>query len=240
MGRLYKKNIILFLAVSLISLNIVQMTRANIFDDFLTAVGISTEKKDTKEDNTEVIEKEVEEYLDSRQKEVVAEIDEIYNDIKNIDIDDIIGSIDYKIPKQTVENVKEFFDNYENGLDNAKSIASTLKYKIESVTNMGDKVIAKITYTYPSISKVITKVLPEIVLKNAGLIFGGAITNDTIDSVLNSVSKELQKGAYEVETFTREFTFEKIAGEWKMVNVDGIVKDLTKYINDIGKNILIT
>lgn len=237
MGRMYKKNIILLAIVSIMSLSIVQITRANIIDDFLSAIGITSEKK-VKEEKVEVIEKELSDYLDSRQQEVVAEIDKIYTNIQKMDIDAIADSVDYNLPKQTITNVKEFFEDYENGFDNAKSIARTLKYKIESVTNMGDKVIAKITYTYPSISKVITKVLPEIVLKNAGLIFGGAITNDTIDSVLNSVSKELQKGAYEVETFTREFTFEKIAGEWKVVNVDGIVKDLTKYINDMGKSIL--
>ena len=245
MKKLYKKNIILLVIASTVSLSIAQTTRASIIDDFLNAIGITSEKKET-EEKVEVIEKELADYLDSRQQEVVAEIDKIevvaeidkiYNNIQNMDIDAIAGSIDYNMPKQTIANVKDFFDDYENGLENAKSIAKTLKYKIESVTNIGDKVIAKITYTYPSIPKAITKVLPEIVIKNAGLIFGGAITNDTIDSVLESIKKELQKGSYEVETFTREFAFEKIRGKWKMVEVDGIVKDLTKYINEIGNNL---
>lgn len=236
MKKLYKKNIILLVIASTVSLSIAQTTRASIIDNFLNAIGITFEKKET-EEKVEVIEKELSDYLDSRQQEVVAEIDKIYNNIQNMDIDAIADSIDYNMPKQTIINVKDFFDDYDNGLENAKSIAKTLKYKIESVTNIGDKVIAKITYTYPSIPKAITKVLPEIVIKNAGLIFGGAITNDTIDSVLESIKKELQKGSYEVETFTREFAFEKIRGKWKMVEVDGIVKDLTKYINEIGNNL---
>ena len=236
MGRLYKKNIILLAIVSIMSLNIVQITKANIIDDFLSAIGITSEKK-VKEEKVEVIEKGLSDYLDSRQQEVVAEIDKIYTNIQNMDIDAIADSIDYNMPKQTITNVKDFFDDYESGFENAKSIARTLKYKIENVTNIGDKVIAKITYTCPSIPKVIPKVLPEIVIKNAGLIFGGAITNDTIDSVVESIKKELQKGSYEVETFTREFAFEKVGGKWKMVEVDGIVKDLTKYINEIGNNL---
>lgn len=237
MGRLYKKNIILLAIVSIMSLSIVQITRANIIDDFLSAIGITSEKK-VKEEKVEVIEKGLSDYLDSRQQEVVAEIDKIYTNIQNMDIDAIADSIDYNLPKQTITNVKEFFEDYENGLYNAKSIASTLKYKIESVTNMGDKVIAKIAYTYPSIPKVIKKVLPEIVLKNAGIIFGGNITNDTLDSVLSSITNELEKGEYEVETFTREFTFEEIGGDWKIVDVDNIVKDLMKYVNDIGNSFL--
>lgn len=236
MKRLYKKNIILLVIASIVSLSVVQTTKANIIDDFLNAIGITSEKKET-EEKVEVIEKELADYIDSRQQEVVAEIDKIYNNIQNVDLDAIADSIDYNVPKQTIANVKDFFNDYENGLENSRSIARTLKYKIESVTNLGDKVIAKITYTSPSISKVISKILPEIVIKNAGLIFGGAITNDTIDSVLESVKNELQKGSYEVETFTRDFAFKKIGDKWKMVEVDGIVKDLSKYINDIGNNL---
>ena len=236
MKRFYKKIIISFMAVSFISLNSVQFTRADIIEDFLTAIGITSVKSEQK-DYHETISKSEEEYLDSRQKEVAAEIDKIYSNIQNMDIDAIAGSIDYNIPKQTVANVKDFFDDYDNGLENAKSIAKTLKYKIESVTNIGDKVIAKITYTYPSIPKAITKVLPEIVIKNAGLIFGGAITNYTIDSVLESIKNELQKGSYDIEKYTREFAFKNIGGKWKMVEVEDIVKDLTKYINEIGNNL---
>ena len=236
MKRLYKKNIILLVITSIVSLSIAQTTRASIIDDFLNAIGITSEKKET-EEKVEVIEKELADYLDSRQQEVVAEIDKIYNNIQNVDLDAIADSIDYNVPKQTIANVKDFFNDYENGLENSRSIARTLKYKIESVTNIGDNVIAKITYTCPSIPKVIPKVLPEIVIKNAGLIFGGAITNDTIDSVLESVKNELQKGSYEAQTFTREFAFKKIGDKWKMVEVDGIVEDLSKYINDIGNNL---
>lgn len=238
MKKLYKKSIIFLVVVSIMSLNVIQITRASIIDDFLNVIGITSEKKEKKEDNIKIIEKDVEDYLDNRQKEVVAEIKKIYDNIQNMDIDALTDSIDYKFPKQAVSDVKEYFEDYENGFDNAKSIASTLKYKIESVTNMGDKVIAKITCTYPSIPKVIKKVLPEIVLKNAGIIFGGNITNDTLDSILNSITNELEKGEYEVETFTREFTFEEIGGEWKIVDVDNIVKDLMKYVNDIGNSFL--
>lgn len=230
-------HIIFLVAVSIISLNSVKLVRASIIDDFLSAIGVASENKEKNEENFEVIEKEVEEYLDSRQKEVVAEIDKIYKNIKNVDIDGLLDGIDYKLPKQKIADVKEYFDNYENGIDSARSIAGTLKYKIESVSNMGDDVIAKITYSYPSIPKVIAKVLPEILLKNAGILFRGEITNDILDSALNSIKNELNKDTYEVETFTREFTFRKIDGKWKVIDVDNIVKDLTKYINEVSSSI---
>ena len=236
MKRLYRKSIILLVVISLVSFNMVQFTMAGVIDDFLNAIGITSEKN-MKNEETEVIDKGIVEYLDSRQREVVAEIDKIYNNIINMDIDALMDSIDYKIPKQTVADIKEYFNDYENGLDNAKYIAGTLKYKIDSITNIGVITIAKITYTYPAIPQIIKKVLPKIVLKNAGIIFGGDITNDTLDSALESIKNELQKKTYEVESITREFTFGKVNDEWKMIGVDAIVKDLIKYINDLGKNL---
>ena len=236
MNRLYKKSTLLVVMVILISAIFVQVSRANIFDDFLNAIGITSEKQEIVQESLESVNKEVEKYLDERQKEVVAKIKEMYSDIQDADLEDLARDIDYKIPTQVMNNLDDFFKNYNDGLGNLKSILGTMKYKIEDVRNEGNKIIAKITYTYPSIPKLITKVLPEIIIKNANILFGGEINNDTIDSALNSIKKELEKGSYEVETFTREFIFEEFGDEWKLVKVDDIVKDVKKYIDDIGKS----
>lgn len=238
MNRLYKKSILLVAIVVLMSSVFVQASRANIIDDFLKAIGISSEKEEMVKESIENVNQEVEKYLDERQKEVVSKIEDIYSDIQNVNLDELAGSLDYKLPTQIMSNLNDFFKNYNNGLINLKSILGIMKYKIEDVRNEGNRVIAKITYTYPAIPKLITKVLPEIIMKNASILFGAEINNDTIDSALGSIKKELDKGSYEVETFTREFVFEQFGEDWKMVKVDDIVKDATKYINDIGKSFL--
>ena len=233
------KNKIFVIALLITSVSIIKVANAGIVDNILKTIGINN---DTKEDSAQIadshIDKEVEEYLDSKQREVAYKIDEIYNNIQNVDIEALIESIDYKFSNKVIGNVKEYFDEYEGGLENVKVIMSTLNYKIIKMTNAGDTVTAKITYTYPSASKIIKKVIPSIIIKNPSLLIGGEITNDVLDSILDTVKNELKKGAYEVETSTRDFSFKKVSGEWKVVDVDSVVKDATKYINGIGGSIL--
>lgn len=236
--RKLNKSITLIVLTILISLTTIQTSKANIFDDLLKVVGITSENEVVNDESLESVNKEVEKYLDERQKEVVNKIEDIYSDIQNVNLDELAGSLDYNIPTEIRSNLEYFFKDYSDGLRNIKSILGTIKYKIDDLRNEGNRVIAKITYTYPSIPKLITKLIPEIIMKNANILFGAEVNNDTIDSVLESIKKELDKGSYEVETYTREFVFEQFGDDWKMVKVDDIVKDATKYINDIGKSFL--
>ena len=210
---------------------------ANIIDKFMDIFGISNETiSDNYNTSDDINFSDIETNLDDRQKEVVAKIEEIYSYILNINIAGLESSIDYKINTEIINNLEQFLLNYKNCANNLKSILGTIKYKIVNVRNDGDKVIAKITYTYPSITKLIKKVLPEIILKNASILFGGQINNDVIDSALESIKKELDKGTYEVEMFTREFVFAKFGDYWKVIEVEDIVNDATKYVNEIGKS----
>ena len=225
--------------VIVISMCVANTANANIIDKFLDIFGISNETiSDNYNTSDDINFSDIEINLDDRQKEVVAKIEEIYSYILNINIAGLEASIDYKINTEIINNLELFLLNYNDSANNLKSILGTIKYKIVNVRNDGDKVIAKITYTYPSIAKLIKKVLPEIILKNAGILFGGQINNDVIDSALESIKKELDKGAYEVEMFTREFVFAKFGDCWKVIEVEDIVNDATKYVNEIGKSFL--
>lgn len=231
-----KIRVMLLIALTMVlCVNTLTVTRAGIIDDLLKSIGLKTETEQNVLEET-IINKEVEEYLDSNQKEVLSKIDEIFGNIKNVDIDSIKDNIDYVLPKQVINNIEEYFRDYSNGKNNVKAILNTLKYQVDSITTAGDKVIAKITYTYPSADKLISKVLPEVLIKNAGVLFSGQLNNDNLDSILETVKKELEKERYEVETFTREFNFKKIDGTWKLVDVGSIVKDAEGYINNISKN----
>ena len=223
--------------VIVISMCVANTANANIIDKFMDIFGISNETiSDNYNTSDDINFSDIEINLDDRQKEVVTKIEEIYSYILNINIAGLEASIDYKINTEIINNLEQFLLNYKDSANNLKSILGTIKYKIVNVRNDGDKVIAKITYTYPSIAKLIKKVLPEIILKNAGILFGGQINNDVIDSALESIKKELDKGAYEVEESTREFVFEKFGNTWKVTKVDDIVKDFTVYLNGISKN----
>lgn len=221
----------------MISICVANTANANIIDKFMDIFGISNETiSDNYNTSDDINFSDIEINLDDRQKEVVAKIEEIYSYIQNINIAGLEASIDYKINTEIINNLEQFLLNYKDSANNLKSILGTIKYKIVNVRNDGDKVIAKITYTYPSIAKLIKKVLPEIILKNAGILFGGQINNDVIDSALESIKKELDKGTYEVEMFTREFVFAKFGDYWKVIEVEDIVNDATKYVNEIGKS----
>lgn len=236
MMRIKNKNIILLSLVVFITIFEVKATNAGFIDEIKNLFGVSKETVTKINDTDETkIQPDIEEYLDSRQKEVVVEIENIYQNIQNIDLKELERRIDYDIPNQVIYNVNEFFNEYKNSLGNSKSILSTIKYSIESVSNAGDKVVVKIKYTLPSISKLFTKVLPGIFIKNAKALLDSKLTNENIDSILESVSKEIEKGVYEVETYTRDFSFKNIGGEWKLVDINGIIKDATQFVKELTK-----
>ena len=232
--KIKNKNIIMLSLVILISICNVKVSNAGFIDEIKSLFGVVKETKTNDTEETK-IQPDIEEYLDSRQKEVVAEIENIYQNIQNIDLKELENKIDYDIPNQVIYNVDEFFNEYKDSLGNSKAILSTIKYSIESVSNAGEKVIVKIKYTLPSISKLFTKVLPEIIIKNAKALFDNQLTNENLDSILESVSKEIEKGVYEVETYTRDFSFKNVGGKWKLIDINDIIKDATQYVKELTK-----
>lgn len=232
--KIKNKNLIILSLVILISICNVKVSNAGFIDEIKSLFGVAKETKSNVTEETK-IQPDIEEYLDSRQKEVVAEIDNIYQNIQNIDLKELENKIDYDIPNQVIYNVNEFFNEYKDSFSNSKSILSTIKYSIESVSNAGEKVVVKIKYTLPSISKLFTKVLPEIIIKNAKALFDNQLTNENLDSILESVSKEIEKGVYEVETYTRDFSFKNVGGKWKLIDINDIIQDATQYVKELTK-----
>ena len=211
MLKMNSKKLKAFFFVIMISICVANTANANIIDKFMDIFGISNETiSDNYNTSDDINFSDIEINLDDRQKEVVAKIDEIYSYIQNFNIAGLEASIDYKINAETINNLEQFLLNYKDSANNLKSILGTIKYKIVNVRNDGDKVIAKITYTYPSIAKLIKKVLPEIILKNAGILFGGQINNDVIDSALESIKKDLENG-----TCYMNYKIESVPGDKK-------------------------
>ena len=236
MMRIKNKNLVLLSLVILFSVCEVKITNADFIDDIKSFFGITKETKAKINDLEETpITSNIEIQLDSRQQEVVSEIENIYQNIQNVDLAKLSDEIDYDIPKQVIFNVNEFFKEYDSSHKNAKTLLSTIKYKIIDISNIGDRIVVKIEYITPSISKIITKILPEVLLKNAQALLNNKLTNENLDSILGILSKEIEKGTYEIETYTKDFNFENFNGKWKLIGVNSIIKDVIQYVNGLAK-----
>lgn len=240
-----KRNITLFVSMIIFSLMMSTfVSNAGIIDDILKGFGIKTEES-VGNDAKEAVENIIEESLDEDQKAVIKQIENIYMGITNLDLDLVLDNIDYELPEEIRNNIQDFFDNYHDGKDNVKGILKTVKYNIESVSSVQDKMVAKITYSYPEVTKVIKKVLPEIIIKNPTLLlamknptalFLPGLNNDILSSIFEIVKNELDKNSYETETYTRDFNFKLIDGKWKLTDTESIVKDFNMYLNNLPKS----
>lgn len=240
-----KRKITLFVSMIIFSLMMSTLvSNAGIIDDILKGFGIKTEEN-VGNDAKEAVENIIEESLDEDQKAVIKQIENIYMGITNLDLDLVLDNIDYELPEEIRNNIQDFFDNYHDGKDNVKGILKTVKYNIESVSSVQDKMVAKITYSYPEVTKVIKKVLPEIIIKNPTLLlamknptalFLPGLNNDILSSIFEIVKNELDKNSYETETYTRDFNFKLIDGKWKLIDTESIVKDFNMYLNNLPKS----
>ncbi|MBO6119785.1 MAG: hypothetical protein J6P02_04905 [Lachnospiraceae bacterium] len=240
-----KRKITLFVSMIIFSLMMSTfVSNAGIIDDILKGFGIKTEES-VGNDAKEAVENIIEESLDEDQKAVIKQIENIYMGITNLDLDLVLDNIDYELPEEIRNNIQDFFDNYHDGKDNVKGILKTVKYNIESVSSVQDKMVAKITYSYPEVTKVIKKVLPEIIIKNPTLLlamknptalFLPGLNNDILSSIFEIVKNELDKNSYETETYTRDFNFKLIDGKWKLTDTESIVKDFNMYLNNLPKS----
>lgn len=240
-----KRKITLFVSMIIFSLMMSTfVSNAGIIDDILKGFGIKTEESVGNEAK-EAAENIIEESLDEDQKAVIKQIENIYMGITNLDLDLVLDNIDYELPEEIRNNIQDFFDNYHDGKDNVKGILKTVKYNIESVSSVQDKMVAKITYSYPEVTKVIKKVLPEIIIKNPTLLlamknptalFLPGLNNDILSSIFEIVKNELDKNSYETETYTRDFNFKLIDGKWKLTDTESIVKDFNMYLNNLPKS----
>ena len=227
----------IFIFILCLTLN-VNTVKASIIDDILKSFGVNNTVEETKETELREETSSASKELDKNEKEVVDKVNEIFRDIKNLDLQKLLKNIMYSINSNDVKNIEDFLNNYVDGKTNLKSIFSKINFKIENVESSGNKVVVKIRYTVPSIGNVIKKVLPELILKNAGSILSGNLTNDNINSIIDSVTKEMDKELYGKETYIREFTFEKENDSWKLSGIENMINEITNYIENNIMSIL--
>lgn len=233
MKRLKKTIQVLLVLVLLIST--LFETRASIIDDILSNLGFGNKTEQSIENYDDGIDKEE---LDENQKEVIAKIKDIYLDIININIDDLIGSIDYKVPSIVEKNVKEFFDGYENAREALSPILKAIGYKIEDIKYVGEDLNVSINIEYPLMDELVKKIIPGLVFKTPDLLIGRKIDNDILISALELMRNEIKAGGYNKGKFTYDFKFKKIGDEWKLTDMQKVIDDVSKYAREIAKSVL--
>lgn len=211
--------------------------RASIFDDILLNLGLET-KAEQEMDNYNKDNIVKEEELDENQKEVVAKVKDIYLDITNMNIDGLIGDIDYKVPSAVETNVKEFFNDYENAKGALTPILNVIDYKIEDVKYVGEDLIAKVNIDYPKMDELVKKIIPALVFNNPDLFLGRKIDNDILISALELIRNEIVAGDFSKSVVTYDFKFKKVGGEWKLSDMNDLIDNITNYINEIQKSVL--
>ncbi len=233
MRKRINKYVLLFLTI-IISINMTFISNADILDDLFKAIGIVKENESLID---ETIEKEIEEKLTTNQKEVVAKVDEIYNDLIELNIDGVLNNINYSVPNYLKKNVEDFLAEYPNSKKTIKNILGSIKYKIENVEEKNDTVIVKITYQYPDMENIVKDSMFSIFINNAPDILSGNIDNDTLDSMLVTLNKTFEKKKTFL-TNTYDFKFKKIGDDWKLIEVDDIEKKITNYVNNTINSVL--
>ena len=209
------------------------LSYASFLDDVIGKFLTNKEDVTTEDETDKHISLELEESLNQSEKEVVDEIEKIFNDISNVDLDEVIDKLNIDKEDKRIKNIKGFFENYPSASHSMEIIFGGFNYSIVDINEKDDIVKAKITFTYPSIDDIIKKITPTVIIKNLNKIRNGQITNEIIDSALKEAAEVISKGNYDVDSFDYEFEFKKMNGKWKIVNVNDIVNDLTRYFRSI-------
>ena len=162
--------------------------------------------------------------------EVVVIIDEIFNDIKNVDVNSLKNNLNYDIGKNDLNDIESFFENNNDDKKNMQYIFKDLRYDIEDINVSDDTAKVRIQYTLPSIKELILKIIPKVVMKNFGTFFDNGITNDVASYVIESIKNELQSGSIKNGLYVYDFSFKKVENKWVLSDVDTLIKDATEYI----------
>lgn len=238
MKKVFKKSIVMLFIVSIF---LCDVSYAAVFPDILKIFGIGIDESE-KDSSDKKIEKEksvneTETYTEE-QKKIAKVIADFYDGMINVDIDRMMSNTNYNLSKSYLNDINNFYSEYPESLEDTKRILKSIDYKIISFSNAGDKVYVKIEYTYPTVKKLMEKVLPSILIKNAKDLFAGNISNKNLSSIMDILALEVQKNNYDKSKGTYELVFKKIDGEWKLTELFDIENKLRKYIDELGSNFL--
>lgn len=213
---------------------------ASIIDDIKNTFGIRSESTINSEKTnhtSELIGDELKESLTDNEKRVVEQIENTVNSIRQVDIDKIWSIFGNSLKGLNKNDTSEFFNEYPKALDSLKRIIAKIFVKINDIKTENEKIIVNISIEHPSITQVVKTIMPEVLLKNAGAFIDNNITNENINSILNSIGKAVDNSSISLEKIDFNIEFKEVNGNWIITNGDKIVRDLENHFNTIKSQI---
>ena len=167
--------------------------------------------------------------VDSNLKNTV---DNIFTDIKNFNIDEVINYINDN-EKSNVKNilkpVSDFIVEYPSSKNNIIGIISKIKYEIKSVDDNGEIKNVKVNFTMPDYEKAINDSKVQMIVKNAFRFVknGFKLDNEILASCLEIINKKINNDTnLKTINFDYDFNFKKVGNEYKLNNLSKIYSDI--------------
>ena len=236
----YLKKSFLVFAILIVILFCNFITNASIIDDIKNVFGISSEKAQGTESAitlSNLIDDELESGLTDDEKEVVDEISNVVDSIRRVDLDEIWGTIGDGLKGVDKDDITAFFDEYPESLNSVKIFISRLNVKITDIKTENGIIYTHITIDHPSLKEIVSIIMPEVLLNNAGAFINNNITNENVNSILNSIRKAVEKNNISRDELNLDIEFKKSNGRWVIFNGNKISKELENHFNDIAGEI---
>ena len=231
MERRIKRALYLVLMVLFIIFS-VKIAKASIIDDVMKIFGLYNLDKESEESVKNDSYRITNKNFDEIQSEVATAVEEIYVNIKDVDIESLKGNVDYDMNREAIKDVEQFLTDNEDAKKDLQYIFNNFSYHIDDIKISGGTAKVKIQYSLLSIKELYKKILPKILLLNIGNHFNNGITSDAALSIIGYIKSELQKGSVKNEIYTSDFSFKKTGNNWLLTDVNGLISDATKYIEE--------
>lgn len=236
----YLKKVVFTLALSVTVFSYAFISNASIIDDIKSAFGINNETAKITENSVispKIIDDELDAKLTDAERVVAEQIESTVVSIREVDLDEIWRIFGSELKNLNIKDTEDFFDEYPESLNSLKTIFSRISVKITDIKTENDRIYAYVSIDHPAIKEVVSAIMPEVLLNNAGAFINNNITNENVNSILNSIRKAVEKSNMGRDKFSLDIEFKESNGRWVIANGDKIAKDVENHINDIESEI---
>ena len=230
----YLKNVFFALVFSLTIFSCSFISSASIIDDFKAALGIKNETVkgiENLDKSDELIDSELASRLTNDEKKVVNKIESVVNSIKNVDLNEIWKEFGNSLKGLNKNDTSDFFNEYPESLNSLKTIFSRISLKITDIKTENDRIYAYVSIDHPAIKEVVSAIMPEVLLNNAGAFMNNNITNENVNSILNSIRKAVEKSNMGRDKLNLDIEFKESNGRWVIANGNKLSKDLESLLD---------
>lgn len=151
--------------------------------------------------------------------------------IKNVDIDRIKKDYSDEQTRETITAAETFMTNYPESKGMLKTILGEIDYDIKDVENYDEKIVVHVDFATPDFEKIISKIMPKIIIKNVLSLFSKKLSEENIFYIIKCIYDELVKekddeSSYKKVTFLYDFKFKKENDMWVISNFEDIETEL--------------